>query len=41
MKKLFVIFMLFIVSITGYAENDVVKFLGIPVDGSKKEIEKN
>lgn len=40
MKKIFVIFMLFIVSITGYAEKDVVKFLGIPVDGSKKEMEK-
>ena len=40
MKKIFVIFMLFIISITGYAEKDVVKFLGIPVDGSKKELEK-
>lgn len=38
MKKLLVLSMLLICSAALFAENDVTKFLGIPVDGSKSEM---
>ena len=38
MKKLLSITMLLISSIVIYAQEDVTKFLGIPVDGSKSEM---
>lgn len=38
MKKLFFTFMLLCMSSALYAQNDVTKFLGIPVDGSKSEM---
>lgn len=38
MKKLLVLSMLLICSAALFAQNDVTKFLGIPVDGSKSEM---
>lgn len=38
MKKLFFTFVLLCMSSALYAQNDVTKFLGIPVDGSKSEM---
>lgn len=38
MKKLLSITMLLISSLFIYAQQDVTKFLGIPVDGSKSEM---
>ncbi|MBQ7420589.1 MAG: hypothetical protein IJV27_00355 [Prevotella sp.] len=35
MKKILSIAMLFVISMTMYAQKDVTKFLGIPVDGTK------
>lgn len=35
MKKFFIIVLLFLVSIGAYAQRDVTKFLGIPIDGLK------
>ena len=38
MKKLLSITMLFLLSIALHAQNNVIQFLGIPVDGSKSEM---
>ncbi|MCH5335065.1 MAG: hypothetical protein J1D86_04585 [Alistipes sp.] len=38
MKKLFSLAMLLMVAVSSYAQKDVTKFLGIPVDGTKEEM---
>lgn len=38
MKKLCSVAMLLVVAVTSYAQNDVTKFLGIPVDGFKRDM---
>lgn len=38
MKKLFAVVVLLLTAVTLYAQKDVTKFLGIPVDGSKSEM---
>lgn len=38
MKKLLAIFTFILFSLSTYSQKDVTKFLGIPVDGSKKEM---
>lgn len=38
MKKFFTILLISLISITSYAQKDVTKFLGIPVDGTKSEM---
>lgn len=38
MKKLFAVVVLLLTVVTLYAQKDVTKFLGIPVDGSKSEM---
>lgn len=38
MKKLFTVVMLLAMSVALHAQNDVTKFLGIPVDGTKQEV---
>ena len=38
MKKVFTVFVLLALSVAVYAQKDVTKFLGIPVDGSKTEM---
>ena len=40
MKKIGLLVMAILLSVVVYAQNDVTKFLGIPVDGSKKEMMK-
>lgn len=38
MKKFLTILLISLISITSYAQKDVTKFLGIPVDGTKSEM---
>lgn len=38
MKKIFSTLILLVLSVASYAQKDVTKFLGIPVDGSKSEM---
>ena len=38
MKKFFLFVVLLTITISGFAQKDVTKFLGIPVDGSKSEM---
>lgn len=38
MRRIFIIIYCILISLVGFAQNDVTKFLGIPVDGSKSEM---
>ena len=38
MKKILLAIILLLTSISSYAQSDITKFLGIPVDGSKSEM---